>query len=142
MISESMEEYLETLWIFLKEEGKEYAKINEIAESLKIAPPSAVEMLKKMEKLGLVEYEPRVGIQLTEKGEALARQVIRSHRLAELLLTELLDMELNSDVHEHACALEHHISEAIAEAVCIKLGHPRQCPHGKPIPRGECCEKE
>jgi DtxR family Mn-dependent transcriptional regulator len=141
MISESMEEYLEALWVFLKEERKEYAKINEIAERLEIAPPSAVEMLRKMEKLGLVEYSPRVGIRLTARGEELARQVIRSHRLAELLLTELLDMELNSEVHAHACALEHHISEAIAEAVCIKLGHPRQCPHGKPIPRGECCSR-
>ncbi|NOZ57999.1 MAG: metal-dependent transcriptional regulator [Euryarchaeota archaeon] len=141
MISESMEEYLEALWVFLKEEGKDYAKINEIAERLEIAPPSAVEMLRKMEKLGLVEYSPRVGIRLTPRGEELARQAIRSHRLAELLLTELLDMELNSEVHAHACALEHHISKAIAEAVCIKLGHPRQCPHGKPIPRGECCSR-
>ncbi|WP_457555890.1 metal-dependent transcriptional regulator [Candidatus Pyrohabitans sp.] len=141
MISESMEEYLETLWILLKEEEREYAKINEIAERLGIAPPSAVEMLRKMQKLGFVEYEPRVGIRLTGRGEELARQAIRSHRLAELLLTELLDMELNSEVHAHACAIEHHISEAIAEAVCIKLGHPSRCPHGKPIPRGECCSR-
>lgn len=139
MISESMEEYLEVLWVLLKERGREHAKINEIAERLKIAPPSAVEMLKKMERLGMVDYESRVGIRLTEEGEQLARQIIRSHRLAELLLTEILGMKLDSEVHEHACALEHHISQAIADAVCIKLGHPRLCPHGNPIPKGECC---
>ncbi len=141
MLTESMQEYLEALWIFLKEEEREYARINDIARALKVAPPSAVEMLRRMERMGLVVYYPRVGIQLTERGEELAREAIRSHRLAELLLTELLGMELDSEVHEQACDLEHHISSSVAEAVCVKLGHPRRCPHGKRIPKGECCRR-
>lgn len=141
MLSESMEEYLEALWIILKEEKKEHAKINEIAGLLSVAPPSVVEMLRKMEKLGLIKYEARVGVKLSEKGEKAAREVIRNHRLSELLLTEILGMEINDDIHKNACFLEHHISDEIAKAVCIKLGHPRYCPHGKEIPPGECCGK-
>lgn len=141
MLSESMEEYLEALWIILKEENKEYAKINEIANMLAISPPSVVEMLKKMEKLGFITYETRIGVKLTEKGERLAREIIRNHRLSELLLTEILGMKIDLSLHENACFLEHHISDEIAKAVCIKLGHPTHCPHGKKIPRGKCCER-
>lgn len=138
-ISENIEEYLETLWALTIEKGRSLAKINTIAEALGISPPSAVEMLRKMEKLGLVEYETRAGIRLTEEGRERAEKVVRQHRLAELLLTKILGLELSGAVHQQACDLEHHIGEDIATAVCIKLGHPKSCPHGKPIPRGECC---
>lgn len=139
-VTENIEEYLEILWIF-EEKGKNIAKINEIAEGLKISPPSAVEMLKKMEEMGLVKYEKRVGISLTKKGRSAARQVIRNHRLAELLLTNILNMKLDKNVHENACGMEHHISEEIADAVCTSLNHPRKCPHGNDIPKGECCNR-
>ncbi len=139
VISENIEEYLESLWIITVESNKALAKINEISEALKISPPSAVEMLRKMEKLGLVEYEARAGIRLSEEGRKKAEKIIRQHRLAELLLTEILDLKLSDDTHNKACDLEHHISEDVAEAVCMKLNHPRKCPHGKPIPHGKCC---
>lgn len=137
-ISENVEEYLETLWILTVERGRDLAKVKEVAEALKFSPPSVVEMLKKMEKLGLVEYISREGVKLSSLGREKASEVIRQHRLAELLLTEILGLEL-SKVHEKACKLEHHISQEIAQAVCTKLNHPRKCPHGKPIPKGECC---
>ncbi len=137
-LSENVEEYLEALWILTVERGKELAKVKEVAEALNFSPPSVVEMLKKMEKLGLVEYISREGVRLSSLGKEKASEVIRQHRLAELLLTEILGLEL-SQVHEKACKLEHHISQEIAQAVCTKLNHPRKCPHGKPIPKGECC---
>ncbi len=135
-LSENTEEYLEILYL-LEEEGKKVAKINEISVSLDIAPPSAVEMLKKMETNGLVNYEARVGISLTKKGRAKARQIIRNHRLAERLLTDILDMKIDE---EAICGMEHHISEEIADAVCTSLNHPRKCPHGKDVPKGKCCQ--
>lgn len=139
-ISENMEEYLEALWILEKEKGLELPKINEIAQALKVAPPSAVEMLKKMSRKDLVKYYPRKGVILSETGKKIAMRIVRNHRLSELLLTDILDVKFNEDVHEEAiCGLEHHISEDIADAVCTKLGHPRQCPHGHPIPKGKCC---
>ena len=138
-ITENVEEYLETLYT-LDEEGKHVAKISDIASNLGVTPPSAVEMLKRIEKEGLVDYRAREGVTLTEKGRKLARRIIRNHRIAELLLTEILDVDIEDGTHEDmVCAIEHHISDEMADAVCTKLGHPRACPHGKNIPKGFCC---
>lgn len=134
-LSENVEEYLEILYLF-EERGKPVAKINEISEGLNIAPPSAVEMLKKMEGMELVNYESRKGVSLTKKGRIKARQIIRNHRLAERLLIDILNTEVDE---EAICGLEHHISKKIANAVCTTLNHPRKCPHGNTIPKGKCC---
>lgn len=133
--SPNIEEYLETLWI-IEEKGKKIAKISEIAEELKIAPPSVVEMSRKMEGKELVEYKTREGIKLTKKGRKIARQIVRNHRLTELLLTEILHMKVDENA---VCGLEHYISEEISDAVCTTLDHPRKCPHGHSIPPGKCC---
>lgn len=140
-ITENVEEYLEALFI-LEEKGKSMAKITEVAETLGVAPPSAVEMLKKIERRGLVDYMARTGVSLTPNGRKLARRIVRNHRLAELLLTQILKIEMDDASQESvACAIEHHISDKIAEAVCTKLGHPRKCPHGNNIPVGRCCPR-
>jgi DtxR family Mn-dependent transcriptional regulator len=133
--SENVEEYLELLYMN-EEKGAEIVKINEVAEGLKIAPPSAVQMLQKMQKNALVKYETRVGVSLTKKGRKRAKEIVRNHRLAELLLKELLRMKVDE---EAVCGLEHHINGKIADAVCTRLHHPRKCPHGNYIPRGACC---
>jgi len=140
-ITENVEEYLEALFI-LDEKGKKIAKITEVAESLKVTPPSAVEMLKKIEKQGLVNYRARVGVSLTKSGRKLAREIVRNHRLAELLLSKILKVDIDDASQESvACAIEHHISGKIAEAVCTKLRHPKKCPHGNDIPIGKCCPR-
>jgi DtxR family Mn-dependent transcriptional regulator len=138
-ITENVEEYLEALFT-LEEKGKRVAKISEVAGTLKVAPPSAVEMLKKIEKRGLVDYKARTGVSLTKSGRKLARRIVRNHRLAELLLDRFLEVDVDEASHEIvACAIEHHISDEIADAVCTKLGHPKKCPHGNDIPPGKCC---
>ena len=134
-LSPNEEEYLEVLWI-LEEKGITLAKISEIAEELKIAPPSVVEMLRKMEKKNLVEYKTREGIKLTPMGREIARQIVRNHRLTELLLTDILHMNIDENA---VCGLEHYISEDISDAVCTTLNHPKRCPHGHSIPPGRCC---
>lgn len=141
-MSENIEEYLEVIWN-LKElkqgkSRKDAVRIKEIADALEIAPPSVVEMLKKLERDGSVNYLPREGIKLTEKGEKKARQVVRNHRLAELLVEKTLNGKLDESI---ACGMEHHISEEFADALCISLNHPAKCPHGKEIPPGKCCEE-
>jgi DtxR family Mn-dependent transcriptional regulator len=134
-LSENVEEYLEFLYM-VEEKGRKKARINEVAEGLGITPPSAVQMLQKMEQDGLVEYETRIGVALTRKGRSLAKKVIRNHRLAELLLKDILGINVDE---EAVCGLEHHISGDIATAVCTQLNHPRKCPHGNYIPLGNCC---
>jgi DtxR family Mn-dependent transcriptional regulator len=66
--------------------------------------------------------------------------IIRRHRLAEVLLNNLFDLD-NSQVESTACKFEHILTKTVTESVCTFLGHPPVCPHGRPIPRGECCDK-
>ena len=134
-VSESVEEYLEALWLS-EESGEKLAHIKWVARHLGISAPSTVEMLKKLEKEGFVIYEARKGIQLADKGREIARRIIRAHRLIEALMKEALRTEVRE---ETVCGMEHHMDEEFMDALCTLLKHPRKCPHGDPIPRGKCC---
>ncbi|KXB06381.1 hypothetical protein AKJ53_00465 [candidate division MSBL1 archaeon SCGC-AAA382F02] len=134
-ISESIQEYLEAIWIS-EERDEPLARIKWISEHLDVAPPSAVEILKKMENKGLVDYESRKGVKLTSKGREIAEQIIRNHRLIEVLMKKTLDQEVDEEI---ACGIEHHMTSEFADALCSELGHPKKCPHGNLIPRGDCC---
>ncbi|MBF0226375.1 MAG: metal-dependent transcriptional regulator [Desulfobacterales bacterium] len=74
---------------------------------------------------------------LTEKGESRAREIIRAHRIGERLLYDVF----GEDFEEGACEFEHIKSIELVDSICTLLGHPRECPHGKPIPEGECCKR-
>jgi DtxR family transcriptional regulator, Mn-dependent transcriptional regulator len=86
---------------------------------------------------GCVESS-RGTLRLTESGQREARQVVRRHRLAEVLFHEVLDLDM-SVTEAGACGLEHVLTPQATTAVCSFLGHPPVCPHGRPIPPGECC---
>jgi DtxR family Mn-dependent transcriptional regulator len=93
-------------------------------------------MLKRMADDGLVEHAAYRGVRLTPRGEQLALEMIRHHRLIELFLAEVLGMPWDR-VHEEAEVLEHHISEELEELIAAKLGQPARDPHGDPIPSRE-----
>lgn len=78
-------------------------------------------------------------IVFTEKGRKRAEDVIRRHRLAECLFTETFQVHDEREVAEQACRFEHILSPEATDSICSFLGHPRTCPHGSPIPAGECC---
>ncbi len=77
--------------------------------------------------------------QFTPAGEERARNVIRRHRLAERLFMDILSIRDEVEVESSACKFEHILSEDVTDRICTLLGHPVECPHGSPIPRGECC---
>jgi DtxR family Mn-dependent transcriptional regulator len=77
---------------------------------------------------------------LLEEGERRAEEIIRRHRLAERLLSEVFELE-ESHMESSACQFEHILSPKVLDSVCTFLGHPPICPHGKPIPRGPCCSR-
>ncbi|VVB55479.1 Transcriptional regulator MntR [uncultured archaeon] len=131
--SPRIEEYLE--YIYKLQEMHESATTSKLAQRLELAPSSVSEMLKQLEQRGLVEYAEK-GVVLTKEGELKARKVIRKHRLSERLLTDILGFEWDK-VHEEACRLEHDISSEMEEKIEEKLGNPRTCPHGYPIPDKE-----
>ena len=78
-------------------------------------------------------------IKLTDIGEDLGKQLTRRHRLTERLLADVLDFN-RQDIEKIACDLEHNLSTDLADSICTLLGHPKQCPHGNPIPEGNCCK--
>ena len=121
---EDAENLLKEIWL----SAHENYKLGEVDESLK----------EYLIKEGFVKDDD--GVTLTEEGERKARKIIRLHRLAERLLNDVLGMG-ESQIEESACKFEHIISDEVEEAICTLLGHPSVCPHGSPIPPGDCCIK-
>lgn len=95
--------------------------------------------ISEMENLGYFKQE-KEKICFTEKGEAKALQIIRGHRLAERMMTDVLAVS-GGEMESSACSFEHVIHHELADAICTLLGHPKECPHGRRIPPGPCCAK-
>lgn len=109
---------------------------NEIAVAMKVRAPSVTGMLKRLAEAGWIEYESGSGAKLSEQGMSEARRVIRRHRLVELFLTRVLDLDW-SEVDAEAEALEHAISPRLEQAIAAHLGEPLEDPHGHLIPTSE-----
>ena len=77
--------------------------------------------------------------ELTELGEKKAESLVRRHRLTERLLSDLLQVS-EEEMESQACKFEHVLSPEVEDSLCTFLGHPTYCPHGRKIPRGECCK--
>jgi len=75
---------------------------------------------------------------LTESGGVEAREVVRRHRLSEVLFHQVFELSMET-TESAACRIEHELSPQVTDAVCSFLGHPPVCPHGRPIPPGPCC---
>jgi putative ABC transport system ATP-binding protein len=91
-----------------------------------------------MARIGLVELRG-AEVAFTPRGEERARSVIRRHRLAERLFIDVLALRDEASIEKNACTLEHILSPEVTDRICTFLGHPRTCPHGSPIPEGDCC---
>ncbi|MDH5390146.1 MAG: metal-dependent transcriptional regulator [Candidatus Bathyarchaeota archaeon] len=130
-VSSEAEEYLEAIYRLEKKTGS--AKTMELARQLKVVPGSVTNTIESLERRGLVTHEPYRGVKLTEKGRKIALNVLRRHRLAERLLTDILHLDW-SEAHEAACKLEHALPADIIKLLEKALGHPKTCPHGNPIP--------
>jgi DtxR family Mn-dependent transcriptional regulator len=130
--SSAVEDYAKALYA-LERRGAEAPSNGALAERLGVTPAAASGMVKKLQRLGLVSHEPYRGIRLTERGEQVALEVLRHHRLLELYLAENLGVPWDR-VHEEAEVLEHVLSEELEERIAAQLGHPTHDPHGDPIP--------
>lgn len=129
--AESVEEYLEAVYR-LEREGPGVTTSG-LASALGVAPASVSGMLKKLAKDGYLEQVSRGEVKLTEKGLVVGVRVLRRHRLAERLLTDVLGMPWDQ-VHDEACMLEHAISANVEARLLKLLKDPTTCPHGQPIP--------
>jgi len=126
------DEHLEQLW-YMKEEG------NDSMDSLKAALNGKLDsaIIDELSSEDMVELSADgTKIKFTKKGADYGRQIIRAHRLAERLLYDVL----GGDFESGACEFEHIVTPELVDSICILLGHPKECPHGSPIPQGQCCK--
>jgi DtxR family transcriptional regulator, Mn-dependent transcriptional regulator len=126
----AFEEYCETIFE-LREDDVSVIQAR-IADRLGVSRPAVSEMIKRMHGEGLVDVDEG-SIVLTAAGLRLAERVVRRHRLAERLLTDILGLSW-ADAHAEAGKWEHVISEPVEMAINRLLDNPTTCPHGNPIP--------
>ncbi len=125
------EEHLERLWE-MKENGLE--SVNDLEEAENVDFDKRV--IEDLVVEGLVDVsEETAKIVLTESGKGQARRIIRAHRIGERLIYDVF----GGDFETAACEFEHTVTPELVDGICTLLGHPGECPHGMPIPEGDCC---
>ena len=129
--SPAVEDYLECIYE-LEESGISPMRAR-LVERLGVSAPAVSETVKRLEREGYLTLDSERVLHLTETGREYATAVLRRHRLAELLLVDVLKVPW-SQVHEEACRLEHAISDNLEQHLVKLLGDPGMCPHGNPIP--------
>ncbi len=132
-LSSSTGDYLKAIWELTESSA---ASTTEIAARLSVSSASVTNMLKRLQEMGLVEYERYRGASLTGVGRREALRLVRRHRLIETFLMEHLGYSWQ-DVHEEAERLEHAVSDEFTERLTELLGHPERDPHGDPIPTAD-----
>ena len=134
------DEYLETMYEFYEKDPSIRVRTGSLAESLKISPASATEMVQRLASKGFLDYIPYKGSSLTAKGLEHGKMMKRRHRLAEVLLEHL---PFDGNQHETACRLEHAIDDDLDVALSVYLGNPELDPSGRDIPdiRNELSER-
>lgn len=129
----NIEDYLETIYIISEEMGLGNVRVKELAKLLEVCPSTASEMVKKLIEMGLATKMGHGNIKLTEIGKKRAKKVLKNHRVLECLFHHYLGLDV-SNIEDAICGMEHHVDEEIFNMLYEKLGKPKLCPHGKPIP--------
>jgi len=128
---DTTEMYLRTI---LELEEEEVTPLRaRIAERLHQSGPTVSQTVNRMERDGLLTVEDDRHLRLTDLGRSQAVAVMRKHRLAELLLVNVIGLPYE-EAHEEACRWEHVMSEAVEQRVYLMLGKPTRSPYGNPIP--------
>jgi DtxR family Mn-dependent transcriptional regulator len=134
MINKSEEEYLGAIYR-LRMSSTKPLPLSRLSSHFKYSPVSVHEMVQKLVKQDCVDYHKYYGVTLTQKGEEIAKSLLRKHRLWERFLTDVLNISWD-DAHEIACSLEHASTSLVTEKLADFLGNPDSCPHGGSIPPG------
>jgi DtxR family transcriptional regulator, Mn-dependent transcriptional regulator len=145
----SVDEYLETIYFlafpigeYAPPRGRTPTLAARVAEMLGVSRASAGEMLKRLERDGLVRRGEHKEALLTRKGRARAERVVRKHRIIERLLTDFMGYTA-AEAHVHADELGDTFTDEMIERVAERLGNPERCPHGWPVdPDVEQAENE
>lgn len=105
MLSRKAEDYLEAILKITEQKG--YTRIRDITSALAVKPPSVVEMVKRLNEMGLVEYRKYDGVRLTPKGKEIAGVVKERH---ETIISFLEIIKVSKKVaSKDACIIEHEL---------------------------------
>ena len=128
---DTTEMYLKTVFELI-EEGIPPMRAR-IAERLGHSGPTVSQTVARLERDGLMVVTSDRHLRLTSEGMSRATQVMRKHRIAERLLTDVIGLEWPF-VHEEACRWEHVMSDQVERRLVTLLGEPQHDPYGNPIP--------
>ena len=130
-VSAVVENYLQA--IYKLKERDERVFPTRLAEVMDVSIATVVGTLKRLSKQGMVEVAKDKEVNFTDRGKELGEAVVRRHRLAERMLTELLGVAWYR-AHSEAHRLEHAISPYVEAKLAEALGYPKTNPFGMPIP--------
>ena len=132
-LTEEQEEALSEIWMRVENSAEKPVATS----SVPLARIRHREGLNKLAEEGYLTCEGGY-VKFTDAGYVEAQKLIRNQRLSERLLFDVMNFE-KEEAEKTACRYEHMLDTDAAESICILLGHPRTCPHGKLIPPGDCC---
>jgi DtxR family Mn-dependent transcriptional regulator len=130
-ITNAMRNYLAD--IYRLSQGESWVSTTTLAQTMGVSPPAVARMVKRLDRLGLLEHFPYQGVKLTPVGTRAALLGIRRHRLVERFLVDMLGFGWH-EVHDEADLLQDGVNQKIEDRIDEVLGYPSRCPHGEPIP--------
>ncbi|MEO0511739.1 MAG: metal-dependent transcriptional regulator [Planctomycetota bacterium] len=133
MPSSTVEDYAKAISLLQEESPTGEATVARLAATLGVTKGSVTAMVRKLRDAGLARAPRYGGITLTARGQRLATDVVRRHRLLEVFLVEKLGLDW-AEVHDEAERLEHAVSAKVLDRLDAFLGYPSSDPHGDPIP--------
>jgi len=127
----TVDRYLETIY-YISAEG-DVVRPSYLSSWLGVSAPTVSEALRRLERDGWITTAPDRSVTLTRDGDAIARAIVRRHRILERWLTDVLGFDwAAADVEAERIAGS--ISDEVVARIDESMGAPVTCPHGNPIP--------
>ncbi len=134
-LSRTMRDYLAEIYRLADraDDPTSYIGTSALADLLDVSPPAVNRMVTRLRENGLLEHEPYQGIRLTNSGRQEALKQLRSHRIVEAFLVNVMGFDWHQ-VHEEAERMSQGLSEILVDRMYHMAHEPTHCPHGEPIP--------
>ncbi len=116
-INESQEDYLKAIYLISKRNRGGWVSNSEISGVLDVKPSSVTNMLYKLKELGLINWDPRKSIRLTEKGKEIATTILKRYKALKDFFIKVLDLQDGETINELCCKIEHHLNKEAYNAL-------------------------
>ncbi len=136
-LTENESRYLKLIYRKQEEESVNL-KNSDLAEYFKIEPATVTEMLQNLAEKDLIKYKTYHGVDITKKGLEKARELLRKHRVLEVLFVKYLDFD-PENACEEALKIDYHATSQLINSICKTFEHPDTCPCGKRIFKNQNC---